>query len=381
MKLLESKYYRPLQVFSEISENTIRVTEFLEDVKTSGTPYQRLLDRLLSGLYIGHAELVIMKEQLKNFEQCTDFHPFAFNKDKGLFYFDEQCYFIPDYNIFILTNEDLSNHYEESIFDAGMVRVERIYYDVADKNAMPNAKKFMDTYLQKYVSPDAKISLLLKDGDSLVFKTQKINPYSINLDVMYNEDFLSVHQKIKQSLTQEHKGVVLLHGIAGSGKTNYIKWLTSQIPDKNFIFVSTAMIQSLVEPSFMTLLLENKNSVLVLEDCENYIAERQSGNSNTDVVTSILNIADGMLSDVLECQFICTFNADLTEIDHALLRRGRLIAEYHFKELSVERCNAYLKSVGKDISVEHPYSLAELTHIDEQEFKAEKAQKMKIGFI
>jgi hypothetical protein len=52
------------------------------------------------------------------------------------------------------------------------------------------------------------------------------------------------------------------------------------------------MISSLTEPFFISFLIENKNSVLVLEDCENYISERNSNNSYTDVVASILNIAD-----------------------------------------------------------------------------------------
>ena len=173
--------------------------------------------------------------------------------------------------------------------------------------------------------------------------------------------------------------MVLFHGIAGSGKTNYIKWLTSQIPNKKFIFVPTSVIGSLTDPSFMGLLIENNNSVLVLEDCENYIAERTALNSNTDVVSSILNIADGFLSDVIECQLICTFNSDISKIDPALLRKGRLIAEYKFKELTIEKCNSYLRATDRDFTVDKPYSLAELTNIDVKELK-EQQQGTKIGF-
>ena len=81
------------------------------------------------------------------------------------------------------------------------------------------------------------------------------------------------------------------------------------------------MISSLTDPGFLSILIENKNSVLVLEDCENYIAERTLDDRNTDIVSSILNLADGILSDVMECQFICTFNSDISKIDTALLRK------------------------------------------------------------
>ena len=92
----------------------------------------------------------------------------------------------------------------------------------------------------------------------MVFKHQGIKPYTLDLQTMYNDDFLPVHAKIKDELTQGKKGVVLLHGLAGTGKTNYIKWLTAQIPDKDFIFVPNNMIGELAKPEFMSMLIEQK---------------------------------------------------------------------------------------------------------------------------
>lgn len=383
MKLLESKFYRPVQVFREAMDGsrTIVNYDFIDEVRHQDEPYETLLNRLMPSVYVGHAELVIKKEQLADFQQCTDFYTTVYHQEKNIFYTQEACYYHPEYEFFMLINEDLSNDYDEYRFETGVMRVMRVYYDSTILTSQEQLKQFFDRYLQKYVSKEAKISILLKKDNDYSFNYHKINPYPINLDTMYNPDFLPVHQKIKHDLIHQHKGVVLLHGVAGSGKTNYIKWLTSQVPEKDFIFVPNSMIHLLTDPAFMNVLIGKKNSILVLEDCENYIAERSIDHSQSDVVASILNIADGMLSDILECQFICTFNANLTEIDHALLRRGRLIAEYHFKELSVEQCNTYLKSAGKDIQVNKPYSLSELIHIDEQDFKAEREKKPAIGFL
>lgn len=384
MKLLESKFYRPMRIFREQCVNGVSQivnTDLLDELRNSHSPYETLLDRLMPSLYVGHQQMVIKKEYLADFEQCTDFHTVDYSFKKKVFFTRELCYFVPEYELFVLINEDLSSDYDEVRFEAGVMRVMAVYYDSTNAKSPEYLKLFFDKYLEKYISPEAKISILLKRDDEYVFNLQKIQPYDLNLETMYNADFLAVHEKIKHDLTHANKGVVLLHGVAGSGKTNYIKWLTSQVPEKDFIFVQNSMISSLVKPEFINMLIGKKNSIFVLEDCENYIAERSTDKSDSDVVASILNIADGMLSDVLECQFICTFNANLTEIDHALLRRGRLIAEYHFKELSVERCNDYLKSIGKDIQVDKPYSLAELTHLGEDEFKAERENKPKIGFV
>lgn len=384
MKILQSKYYTPRKILTSDDSNSpypIALSDDLTRYNSKYNPFESLLDDLFPGIHVGNAEMVILKEKLKDFEKCTDFHTVGYSHKNNLLYEREACYFHPKYEIFILTNEDLSNEYDEYIFESGLLKVVSVYYQSINENSPQNIRHLFDEYLQKYVSTEAKVSILLKETHGFVFKTHKIKPLPINLDTMYDDAFLPVHQHIKDSLTNEHKGVVLLHGVAGSGKTNYIKWLTSQVPNKKFVFVPTNMIGYLTNPEFMSLLVDNKNSVLVLEDCENYIAERSIDNANTDVVSSILNIADGMLSDVLECQFICTFNSDISKIDQALLRKGRLIAEHKFKELSVEKANAYLQSIDKDITVDKPHSLAELTNLDNVAYKEKETEKVKFGFV
>jgi len=294
-------------------------------------------------------------------------------------YEDEECYFHPELEVFILISHNLSNDYDSEMFEEGLYKVNYIFYDNRNSSITKNLRIIFSEYLEKYQPKRAKVSILLKDKNGFDVKTHIIKPYRIDFDKMYNDDFIEVHNRVRQSITNENKGVVLFHGIAGSGKTNYIKWLTSQIPSKKFIFVPTSMIASLTDPSFIGVLIDHKNSVLVLEDCENYIAERTAYNSNTDVVSSILNIADGMLSDVLECQLICTFNSDISKIDSALLRKGRLIAEYKFRELTVEKCNNYLRSLGKEANITKPCSLAELTNMETKSLREEN-NIPKIGF-
>lgn len=383
MKILQSPYYQPRKLLSASSEPpyTVQLIEDNIQYASKYNPFESLLDDIFPGVHVGNHDMVIRKEQLKDFERCTDFTTVAYSHKNNTLYEREACYFHPKYEVFMLTNEDLSNDYDEYIFESGLLKVVSIYYISTNPHSAASVKNVFDEYLQKYVSQEAKVSILLKEVHGFVFKTHRIKPFPINLDTMYHEDFLPVHQHIKESLNHDGKGVVLLHGVAGSGKTNYIKWLTSQVPNKKFIFVPTTMIGYLTNPEFMSLLVDNKNSVLVLEDCENYIAERSIDNANTDVVSAILNIADGMLSDVLECQFICTFNSDISKIDPALLRKGRLIAEYKFKELSVEKSNAFLASIDKAITVNEPHSLAELTNMDHLSYREKQAEKPKFGFV
>ncbi len=381
MKLLESEYYKPIKIFEELRVNgsqMFTVVDLEQEATNTKRPYNEILNRLFPAIYLNDSEMVIQTSDLKDFERCTDYNTVSYNEKKKKFYVPESCYFNREFELFILTDEDLSNDYDQFIVESGLNRVTEIFYNPKTTNNLEKIKKFMDKYLQKYISKEAKISLLIKEGNNLTFKNHKIKPLNINLKTMYNSDFTPVHNRILDELTNSNKGLVLLHGIPGSGKTNYIKWLTTQIPEKDFIFIPNNMIQVLTEPSFVNLLLDKKNSIIVLEDCENYIAERGMNHNNNDGVASILNITDGLLSDILECQFICTFNAKITEIDHALLRKGRLIAEYYFDKLNAESCNIYLKSVGITSEVNKEYSLAEITHFNEEDFKSEK--KNHIGF-
>ncbi|WP_373822932.1 phosphoribosylanthranilate isomerase, partial [Streptococcus ferus] len=97
--------------------------------------------------------------------------------------------------------------------------VESVAYDNTRADNLATMRAFFDQYFEKYVSPNAKISLLLKEGQDLVFKSHIIKPLSLDLHTMYNDDFVTTHHRIKRELSTSNKGLVLLHGVAGSGKT------------------------------------------------------------------------------------------------------------------------------------------------------------------
>ena len=399
MKIMQSKYYKPRQLVG-MREESPHVMALFEDIsyyRSKYNPFESLLDDLLMGVSIGNANLVMEKARLSEFAVCNDFVSISFNKTDGSCFEKELCYFHPELEVFFIANKERESPFVDEPcdllegeaaqpIDERLLRVNHVYYDPEAVGVLENVQRFFDEYLTKFESKAAMVSILLKEPFGINLKPHSINPLPVDLDTMYNADFGPVHEHIVKKLTDEQKGVVLLHGIPGSGKTNYIKWLTTQVPGKQFVFVPTTMIGALTSPEFMTLLIENRNSVLVLEDCENYIAERTASNVNTDMVATILNIADGILSDVLECQFICTFNSDISKVDEALLRKGRLIAEYKFDELSVERANAYLAAQNAEIAlgdlpiIAAPISLAELTNLDDASYKA-VIKESKIGFL
>jgi len=71
--------------------------------------------------------------------------------------------------------------------------------------------------------------------------------------------------------------------------------------------------------------------------------------------------SDGLLGDAMHQQIIATFNCDLTIIDPALLRKGRLIANYEFNKLDLESSKILSDKLGYGTEgITEPMTLAEI---------------------
>lgn len=207
---------------------------------------------------------------------------------------------------------------------------------------------------------DYEINIISLSNNCLDLKTVPLKATLLDIDRFYNDDFKEVDALIKQALsTRESKGIVLLHGLPGTGKTTYLRHLVGSL-QKKVMFVSPAVAGNLMNPEFMDLLIDNPNSVLIIEDAENIIMDRRYGSQGG--VSNLLNISDGLLSDCLNVQIICTFNSSVNTIDSALLRKGRLIARYEFGALSVAKAQALSDHLGMGRLISKPSTLAEITN-------------------
>lgn len=206
-----------------------------------------------------------------------------------------------------------------------------------------------------------------------------IEKADIDVDLHYNEDFRRVSDGIVDRLNNQDKGLVILAGIKGSGKTYYLRWLTKNV-DKKFIYVPRYFYNSLSSTTFFNFLINHcRNSVLVFEDAEEIVKKRDSENGNY-LISDILEMSDGLMNDILKVQMIFTFNMDVNNVDEALLRPSRLLARYNFGKLCLERSNKLLASLGKNVTVNEPKTLAELYNIDNMPIVINNEVGKKFGF-
>ena len=197
----------------------------------------------------------------------------------------------------------------------------------------------------------------------------------VNIDIKqnYNDD-LPYDKIISFLKSKDESGLVVMRGLPGSGKSYLIRHFITNVK-KDFIIVNESCLEYMNDPSFLKILMDYPDSIIILEDCEKVLTDRNNGNY---LIGTLLNLSDGIISDAFNMKFICTFNAEMTEIDEALLRKGRLKVKYEFGKLSKEKTQKLAEKLGKNIKPGVELTLADIYNYDDEvDFTA---GKKKIGF-
>jgi hypothetical protein len=142
--------------------------------------------------------------------------------------------------------------------------------------------------LKKKSKRDNNISLIVQTRHGYDTQTFDLPKQKLDLEHNYGSSFAPVHDKILSTLNQKKgKGLVLLHGEPGTGKTHYLKYLASKIKDKKVMFVPPYLVDFITSPEMTPFLIENSDSILFIEDAERVITDRDASGANG--VSNILN--------------------------------------------------------------------------------------------
>ncbi|MGB3946616.1 MAG: AAA family ATPase [Bacteroidia bacterium] len=257
--------------------------------------------------------------------------------------------------------------------DGGTLGIKLVYDSTSSVTEIKKIEKFV--FEAEIVDSSNNVYLLTQEQFGLDVKNFPIKKTDFDIKENYNDDFAPIHDFILSKLKNTSKGIVLLHGAPGTGKTSYIRYLIGNI-SKRMLFIPTNYAHHIATAEFTSILSQSPNSIIIIEDAESVLGDRGDG-VNGKAVSNLLNISDGILSDCLNIQIICSFNTDLKKIDPALLRKGRLIAKYEFKALETEKAKKLSQKLGFKTKINSATTLADIYNPNDMEVNNKTTE---IGF-
>jgi energy-coupling factor transporter ATP-binding protein EcfA2 len=248
------------------------------------------------------------------------------------------------------------------------------YYPVSRQCVIDEFKKFL---IEE--KGESRVSVLISRNGGLVASNITFAAPAIpDVELNYGTGFKKVYDKLVEKLKEQKGGLILMHGDPGTGKSYLLKHLTS-IVDREFVFVGASMIPRLSDPELVSLLLNKKGAVLILEDAEQAIQKR-TDSSDASTTSTILNLTEGFLSSVLGLTVIASYNVDSSRVDSALLRKGRLLYRHSFTALSIEDAKKLAAHLGKKMEITRPTTIADIYCSDEQVNDIPPEESRQMGF-
>ena len=184
------------------------------------------------------------------------------------------------------------------------------------------------------------------------------------LALHYGDEFAGWEQNLVARLQTQPSGLTILRGEPGVGKTCFVRHLLSRLAKTHRCFlVPTSNFGLLADPQLATFWANEAarsklHNLLILEDAE-ALLEKRCG-PNNEMVSNLLNMADGLLGDAMRVQIVATVNAPLDKLDPAVTRRGRLQGYHQFRRLSRDEAGRLARAKGLTLPDQPDYTLAEI---------------------
>lgn len=289
-----------------------------------------------------------------------------------------------------------------AILDLTGKRIKKVSFSIRSFNLglIEKVKLIFDEFESKFefdesLDQDSEI-FVMTSGQSGIEFTNTGRPENALVRQNYSKDVLESYDYIAEQLQDKKPDgrLVIFHGVPGSGKTYLLEGLMHEIKNCVFILVPSDYLSSLNNPSFLPaliglkeeigfendiaengeenifdisinsneieewneILLENRTDrpsnsllrkhgslILIVEDADSNLEKRDGTNSN--IISSVLNFADGILGRTLDLRIVCTTNLKDMKLDDAIQRPGRLLKKVHVDALSGDEAIACYRGI------------------------------------
>jgi hypothetical protein len=108
-----------------------------------------------------------------------------------------------------------------------------VMYDCNSQEFIDELTAMMRAFRQKQRKRPLEINLVVYERNTLQLKAMEIKRTKLDLDLFYEDDFKTIDEIVRCRLGKKtDKGIVLLHGLPGTGKTTYLRYLVGMIRKK-----------------------------------------------------------------------------------------------------------------------------------------------------
>lgn len=279
--------------------------------------------------------------------------------DKILAKLDERCYLS-----FVVADRNMDNSFIDSI---------TFYYE-GSYDGIQNIVDELNDCILDYCEDDSnKLNTIGLSVNGLEIEPINLKEENDNIDLFYSSStFKSVNKAIK-GIKKADKGLTILYGERGNGKTSMINHIASKL-DRIVIFIPSSMIDHTINnPEFRKFIKKYEKPILVIDDCEMFFGDIYSKSSIFS--NNVLQMVDGFLSDTMNVNLILIMNIeDEDEIDPSLLECNNLIEVVEFTPLSVEESNDLAKNLGTNKKYKTVSKVIDIVH------KRSSFEEFSIGF-
>jgi hypothetical protein len=180
--------------------------------------------------------------------------------------------------------------------------------------------------------------LCVKDG---ALDTEPMNhPDNFEfMEMFYNKKTYTKIKRVAKIIENNERGICILHGERGSGKTNCMRYISSKLKDVTIFIPSNLLDLSINNPEFRNILTKYPKVILFIDDCE-FLINSQFTKLNS-FTTNLLQLTDGFVDNNIH--IILSFNDRIDKMDNDILNSNNLNSLIEFHKLSIDEATDLTK--------------------------------------
>jgi len=225
-----------------------------------------------------------------------------------------------------------------------------LYKNSASDEVNDLVKKLEDSSKDEVDEVSNEDSLFTLTLDTTGFNIVPVNYMDAdyeNIDLYFNSDVLKKVKKLSKKLSSDKKGISIIWGERGSGKSTLCCSMLQNVNKKKIIIPQNLIDTVFTSSEFKSYLSSNPDLTLIIDDVENLFSDLYLKTNN--IIKNLIQLVDGLESDNFNLNIVLIINVDdFGDIDSDLLQCNNFIDCIEVTKLSVNKSNELSKKLKKN---------------------------------